>query len=126
MKIRSRRRFAGFAAMLVLLFAQLSLAAYACAATPLAHGQAAVAMPADCPGHHPAPLADALCGLHCQAEATVPSSAPPDVLVPAVAPLLVALPHPAAVPVTAAAPHPLKLAAATDPPVAIRYCRFLI
>jgi hypothetical protein len=123
---RILRRFVGSTSALILLLAQLSLAAYACTPVPALAGTAGPAMHADCAGHPPAPLAGALCELHCQASLSVPASGPADIVAPTVAPLVVSgRPDQAA----SLAPPVLpsrRLAAATDPPVAIRFCRLLI
>lgn len=123
---RTLRRFVGFATALTLLLAQASLAAYACTPVPIAPATAGPAMHADCAGHAPAPLAGALCELHCQVSLSVPASGPPDVMAPTVSPLVVSERPAQAHSLAPPAQRPQRLAAATDPPVAIRYCRFLI
>jgi hypothetical protein len=124
---RTRRRRYGFATMLVLLLAQLSLAAYACTLVPAAMpGHGAAGMHVDCPGHRPAPLAGALCELHCQVEASVPTSPSQDLVAPSPPPLPAAAFPASAFDFAARTERPVRVAMATDPPVAIRYCRLLI
>ena len=124
---RTIRRLICLVATLGLLSAQLALAAYACPRdAPGGTPAGAPAMHADCAGHPSAPLADALCGLHCQASVSVPSSPPQDIVAPAVVPLQVAgrPVQPLSAPLSARRPE--RLAMATAPPAAIRFCRFLI
>jgi hypothetical protein len=124
---RTLRRLIGLVATLGLLSAQLALAANACPRdAPGGAPGGTPAMQADCAGHPSAPLADALCGLHCQASVSVPSSPPQEIAAPSVVPLQVAerpVQSPSA-PVSARRPE--RLAMTTAPPVTIRFCRFLI
>lgn len=123
---RTLRRVVGFATALFLLLTQLSLVAYACTPVPVLPATAGPGIHADCAGDAPAPLAGALCELHCQVSLSVPASGPSDVVAPTVTPLVVSA-RPVQVAAMPAPPQrPQRLAAATDPPVAIRFCRFLI
>jgi hypothetical protein len=124
---RTIRRLTGLLAMVGLLSAQLSLAAYACprvapdgapAATPGVH--------ADCAEHRSAPREGALCELHCQASLSVPSSPPQDIVAPAIAPLEVAQRLPQSSLPSVSARRPERVAMTTAPPATIRFCRFLI
>jgi hypothetical protein len=124
---RNPRRFSACMAMLALLFAQVSLAAYAC---PLDSGggprAAAAAMPIDCPGRDAALLESALCELHCQVVASVPSSPAADLGAASAAPLMVDRYVPPSI-VAPRSVHRTALATmATAPPIALRCCRLLI
>ena len=124
---RTVRRLIGLVAAVGLLSAQLSLAAYACPRDlPGASPAGAPAVHADCAGDQQAALADALCEWHCQASVSVPSSPPQDIVAPTVAPLQVSERPPQASSPAGVARRPERVAMATAPPVAIRFCRFLI
>lgn len=115
-----RRRFA-LAAIFALLFAQVSLAAYACAAAVSAH---VPAMSEKCPGHAPA-AGDAVCSLHCDARVSLPATYTPDIAPVVSAILVVRMPAPADAR-TSFVPLSRRTAMATAPPAAIRFCRLLI
>jgi hypothetical protein len=117
----TRRRLLSWAAILALLFAQASMAAYACASPA---SMPASAMPEDCPGHAPAGT-DAVCALHCSAGATLPATHTPDVAPVVSGVLVVALPVPSDLR-PSFVPTLKRYAMATAPPVAIRFCRLLI
>jgi len=130
---RRTHRFVAAVLLLGTLFAQLSVAAFAC---PLAAGTSrATAMPAaheGCAGTHaaqvpdPAPASAALCELHCQSAASVPSTPAPPVALVASAPLVVAV-HDAKAPADGGRDvRVLRTAMATAPPVSILYCRFQV
>ncbi|MFO1323777.1 MAG: hypothetical protein U1F15_06905 [Burkholderiales bacterium] len=126
---RRVRRYAAFTAMTGLLFAQSCLVAHACLlslAPPAMAAPAAVAH-ADCAGVHGAPKSDALCELNCQSVLSVPATPAPVTAPPLATPVLVvaALDSPAVVAIVADRRAP-RTPMATAPPVAIRYCRFLI
>ena len=124
---RTVRRLIGLVATLGLLSAQLALAAYACPRDAAGGAPAgAPAMHADCAGHPSAPLADALCGLHCQASVSVPSSPPQDIVAAAVVPLQVVGRPFQSLSAPVSARRPERLAMTTAPPATIRFCRFLI
>ncbi len=123
---RTLRRWTAVLAMLGLLLAQLSAVAYAC---PVDAGylppQAAAPAHADCAGAPP-PIDGALCELHCQVAASVPSASAPDLAVPVVTPLVVGAAPARAAPDRASPQRLLPDALAAAPPVAIRYCRLLV
>ena len=117
----TRRRVIALAAILALLFGQVSLAAYACADAVRMH---APAIAEDCPGHAPTST-DTVSAMHCHAGATLPSTHTPD-FAPVASPVLV-LRLPATVePRTSFIPSSQRIAMATAPPAAIRFCRLLI
>ena len=124
---RNLHRLGATVAMLALLFAQLSLAAYAC---PLPIGVAphapAAAMHADCAGHDAARVESALCELHCLVSVSVPSSPAADVGAVSMVPLTVDGPRAPSLAVPRLAQRIAFARMATAPPVAIRYCRLLI
>lgn len=120
----ARRQLVALVALLALLFAQVSSAAYACAPSSHPHGMQAAAMPGDCPGHAPA-AADTLCALHCDAGASMPATHIPDAA-PAPSVLLVVDLPPPGEPRDAFVPASSLDAMATAPPAAIRFCRLLI
>ena len=120
----TRRQLVALLALLALLFAQVSSAAYACAPLSHPHGMPSAAMSEECPGHAPT-AADTLCALHCDAGATMPSTHGPDIAPVASAVLVVEPPFPG-VPRASFVPPSSFDAMATAPPMAIRYCRFLI
>ena len=124
---RNLRHSTAFMAMLGLLFAQLSLVACARVSdgghVPPA---ASASLHADCAGHAQPAIDGALCGLHCQVSASVPSSPVPDLAGIWAVPLSVANrvePCVAAPRSAQRIPHDTM---ATAPPVAIRFCRLLI
>lgn len=123
-----RRRLSLFA-VLALLFAQLSLSAYACAlalADDSAQPTAVVAAGADCHGQAAIVSSDVPCAFHCQNSTTVASSPlpalSPDQSAP---PLIVELPS-VCWSQTLAWRRDAVLAMTTAPPVSERFCRFLI
>ncbi|MFO1305553.1 MAG: hypothetical protein U1F54_17635 [Burkholderiales bacterium] len=120
----TRRQLVALVALLTLLFAQVSSAAYACAPLSHPHGMAASAMSGDCPGHTPA-AADTLCALHCDTGASIPAAHAPDVAPAPSAVLVVESPFPG-IPRSSFVPASSYDAMATAPPVAIRFCRLLI
>ena len=124
---RNLRRLAAVLALVGLASAQAALAAYICpvdAGRPpaVANVHAGCAEPQ---GVDPA-IDGALCELHCQASATVPSAPATDLALPAVLPPLTVdgFARASARTVSAHADRPAALAAA--PPVVLRYCRLLI
>lgn len=126
---RRLHRYAAFAAMAGLLYAQSCLAVHACMLSPAPPAMAAAAASAhaDCAGGNSAPEADALCELHCQSVASVPSTpAPVAALAPAAPALVVAALDAPSVDASVADRRAPRTPMATAPPVAIRYCRFLI
>lgn len=121
----SRRRFA-LLAMLGVLFAQFSLLSYACPMGQIPSDDSVVAAKPDCAEMNFVAVDANLCGLHCQDALKV------------IVQVDVAEPH-AAVPVYAIAPvAPTRapdasprvaethFALANAPPLAVRFCRFLI
>lgn len=124
---RSVRRLVACMAMLGLLFAQLSLPAYACPFDAGAAQRAAMAdKHAGCTGRDAVPVDGTLCELHCQDAASIPSSpAPPVALLP-LQPLVVVERSDATVAIGVTGQRFTLATMATAPPVAIRYCRFLI
>ncbi len=124
---RNARRLTAFIAMLGLLFAQLSLAAFACPLDVGAVVQAeAPAMPEGCTGQHTAPVDGSLCELHCLATASIPSSpAPLMALLPA-APLVVEVRREAMPAMPSRGVRLPGMTMATAPPVALLFCRLLI
>ncbi|MBX9964272.1 MAG: hypothetical protein K2Y35_14525 [Burkholderiales bacterium] len=119
---RVSRRFVAAAAVIALLFATLSVAAYACPETSATMGTES-AMPEGCPDRDQSQLN--LCKAHCTAEqqqaGTTAPDVPPLVLQHGLlASLLPTMPghSPAFLPPSKATPEH-----ATDPPIAIRnYC----
>lgn len=121
----SRRRFA-LLAMLGILFAQFSLMAYACPKEAGGALVAAMGAMIDCDEMVTTGPDANLCELHCQdvVKSSVPASGdevPPAMGAYSVTPLAVAAI--ASPPRRANDRHP---ALATAPPLAVRYCRFLI
>jgi hypothetical protein len=124
---RNFRRLGAAVAMLALLFAQASLAAYACPFPAGGQPQApAAAMHADCAGEDAAPIEGALCELHCQVMASVPLPPASDLGAVSAAPLIVDRPFEAPIAAPRTAQHIAHATMATAPPVTIRYCRLLI
>lgn len=115
------RRLPAWVAFIALLFAQLTVAAYACPNDARAPSAAATA---DCAGHKAPMPVDAACEYRCVAAASMPAPAPRDIPILASAALVVVVP-------ALAAPRPLarenaqRDTMATAPPVAIRFGRFL-
>jgi len=126
MKRRARSCFA-FVAMLGLLFAQLSLTAYACrmldgeAATPVV---AAVPM-TDCADMVAAQANANLCEVHCQdgikSTLATTGDVPPTVVLSFISSAFATNPRPCA-----DVSHAVRDALAAAPPLPIRFCRFLI
>lgn len=119
--VLTRRQLLALIAVLALLFAQVSSAAYACAP-----GEKARAAPisADCPGHSPA-AADTVCALHCDVGVSLPGTHAPDLAPASSAVLVLQVPAPLE-PRSSLVPASHRNAMATAPPAAIRFCRFLI
>lgn len=127
MKRRARRYFA-FVAMLGLLFAQLSLTAYACPKQggDIAAPTSAVPVMTDC-ADLAATQPDAnLCEVHCQdgvkSTPTTASDVPPAL----VSPILLASSAATLQGIVAHRSNAVRDATAAGPPLPIRFCRFLI
>ncbi|MEO8753348.1 MAG: hypothetical protein ABI624_11795 [Casimicrobiaceae bacterium] len=124
---RNFRRSGAAVAMLALLFAQLSLAAYACPFPDGGKPQVpAASMHSGCAGEEAALFEGGLCELHCQVMASVPSSPVSDLGVVSAAPLLVERPFAAPIAAPRTAQRIAHATMATAPPVTIRYCRLLV
>lgn len=119
--VMTRRQLLALIAVLALLFAQVSSAAYACAPAMSKH---TAAMSEECPGHAPAD-ADTVCALHCDVGVSLPGAHAPDLAPVASAVLVVDLPAPVE-PRSSFVPGSHRNAMATAPPAAIRFCRLLI
>lgn len=117
------RRLPAILAMLALLFAQLTLAAYAC---PVDASTTPATAMTDCPGRAMPISADAVCEFSCEAGASVPGPVPRDIPILAAPALIVAVHAPEVSRYLTPAGATPRDTMATAPPVAIRFCRLLI
>ncbi len=129
MKKTSARHRISLLTLLMVVFAQLSLSAYACAMAPtddVVQSMVIVAADTDCHGQSAAVMVDVQCGFHCQDSSAVPSSALQD-LTPdqSALPLTIDLPL-VSQPEALSWQREAVLAMTTAPPVSLRFCRFLI
>ena len=126
MRKRSLRRLVGLVAMVGLLCAQQAVASFACHFDGSGHPRTAIARCGRLPWTRAGAGARALCDLHCQISATAPSAPAQDMAAPPPPPLVVEAPRAQvfAPPDTSAGLSGVAIANA--PPVAIRFCRFLI
>ena len=115
------RRLPALVAVLSLLVAQTSLAALAC---PMSDPAEAVPM-ADCAGHEMPGSTDLTCKQHCQTADPIPVQ-PRDMPVLSSFILVVPFPEPRVAGYAAPVQSRLQDTMATAPPVAVRFCRFLI
>jgi len=128
MKTRALRRLSLFT-LLTLVFAQLSLSAYACSALLFGDGPSSatvIAADADCHGVSNAEPRDVQCAFHCQDAPTVPASVVPDLSPDLSLPPLIVEFGAAALPSASALQRDAALVMATAPPAPVRLCRFLI
>jgi len=115
------RRLPALIAVLSLLVAQTSLAALAC---PTSSAPEVVPM-ADCAGHEMPGSTDPTCNQHCQTADPIPVQ-PRDIPILTSFILVVPFPEPRIAGYEASIQSRLQDTMATAPPVAVRFCRFLI
>jgi hypothetical protein len=130
---RRTHRFVAFLVLLGTFFVQLSVAAFACPlVVPPGDAPPMPAMHEGCTGTQaaqapaPAPASAALCELHCQSAASVPSTPVAPVALVSSAPLVIEV-HDAATPSDGVRNVRVQGSQmATAPPVSILYCRLQV